>query len=57
MDSTFAPDLETTGATIKNNHFPGTRSQPVGKVSVQLPADDWFCHKWEAMTSSTQPGY
>ena len=53
----LVPDLELSGATSKDNPFTGTRSQPVGKVSVQLLADDWFCCKWEAMTSTTQTGY
>ena len=57
MNWNFVPDLELSGATSKDNPFTGTRSQPVGKVSVQLPADDWFCRKGEAMTSTTQTGY
>ena len=52
MNWNFVPDLELSGATAKDNPFKGTRSQPVGKVSVQLPVDDWFCHKWEAMTQT-----
>ena len=57
MNWNFVPDLELSGDTSKDNPFTGTRSQPVGKVSVQLPADDWFCQELEAMTSITQTRY
>ena len=57
MNWNFVPDLELSGVTAKYNPFTGTRSQSVGIVSVQLPADDWFCCKWEAMTLTTQTGY
>ena len=51
MNWNFVPDLEVSGTTSKDNPFTGTRSQLVGKVSVQLPAENWFYRKWEAMTT------
>ena len=57
MNWNFVLDVELPGATSNDNPFTGNRSQPVKKGSLQLPADDWFCWKWEAMTSTIQTGY
>ena len=39
------PYLEYTPAIKTDNPWIGHRMQPVGKVSVLLPPEDWLCKK------------
>ena len=41
MGWTHIPDLEYSPTSRTDNPWVGHRSQPVGKVSVLLPSDDW----------------
>ena len=59
------PDLEYSPASRTDNPWVGHRSQSVGKVSVLLPPEDWFCRKQENLnfiliegfpTKSIEPG-
>ena len=45
MDWSFIPDREFTAQSRQDNPWTGTRSQPVGKISVAFPPEDWFCRK------------
>ena len=45
MGWTHIPDLEYSSASRTDNPWVGHRSQPVGKVSVLLPPEDWLCRK------------
>ena len=51
------PDIESTAATGDDNPFAGPRSQPVGKVSVRLPTDDWLCNKMAKLNVTLVEGY
>ena len=51
------PDIESTTATGDDNPFAGPRSQPVGKVSVRLPTDDWLCNKMAKLNVTLVEGY
>ena len=45
MGWSHIPDLEYSPATRADNPWSGHRAQPVGKVSVLLPPEDWLCKK------------
>ena len=36
-------DMDTTAGSSDDNPFAGPRLQTLGKVSVQLPTDEWLC--------------
>ena len=49
MEWSFIPDREYTAQSRHDNPWTGTRSQPVGKISVAFPSEDWFCRKFEQL--------
>ena len=49
IEWSFIPDREFTAQSRHDNPWTGTRSQPVGKISVAFPPEDWFCRKFEQM--------
>ena len=57
MGWTHIPDLEYSPASRFDNPWVGNRAQPVGKVSVDLPPEDWLCHKLEALNLVLIEGY
>ena len=57
MGWSHIPDLEYSPATRDNNPWIGHRSQPVGKVYVLLPPEDWLCKKLEYLNLILFEGY
>ena len=57
MGWTHIPDLEYSPTSRTDNPWTGHRSQPVGKVSVLLPPEDWLCKKIENMNLVLLEGY
>ena len=57
MGWTHIPDLEYSPTSRTDNPWIGHRSQPVGKVSVLLPPEDWLCKKIENMNLVLIEGY
>ena len=54
------PDFETAaGDTDNRSHNPwkGKHPRRTGKVSVELPADDWLCYKMEKLNTRAAEGY
>ena len=49
MGWTHIQDLEYSPTSRTDNPWTGHRSQPVGKVSLLLPPEDWLCKKIENM--------
>ena len=49
MEWSFIPDREYTAQSRHDNPWTGARSQPVGKISVAFPPEDWFCRKFEQL--------
>ena len=45
MGWTHIPDFEYSPASRADNPWIGHCTQPVGKVSVVLPPEDWLCKK------------
>ena len=57
MGWTHIPDLEYSPASRTDNPWLGHRSQPVGKLSVLLPSEDWLCRKLENLNLVLIEGY
>ena len=54
---THIPDTHTTAGSLDDNPFAGPRLQPTGKVSVQLPTDEWLCQKLAKLNLTLTDGY
>ena len=57
MGWSHIPDLEYSPASRTDNPLVGHRAQPVGKVSVELPPEDWLCRKLETLNLVLIEGY
>ena len=57
MGWSHIPDLEYSPTTRADNPWVGHRSQPVGKVSILLPPEDWLCKKLENLNLVLIEGY
>ena len=57
MGWTHIPDLEYSPASRIDNPWVVHRAQPVGKVSVELPPEDWLCRKLETLNLVLIEGY
>ena len=57
MGWSHIPDLEFSPSSRADNPWVGHRSQPVGKVSVNLPPEDWLCKKLENLNLVLIEGY
>ena len=55
MGWTHIPD--TTAGSSDDDHFAGPRLQTPGKVSVQLPTDEWLCRKLAKLNLTLTDGY
>ena len=42
---THIPDIDATAGSSDDNPFAGPKLQTPGKISVQLPTDEWLCWK------------
>ena len=53
------PDFEFSVADgdRSDNPWKGKHPRKTGKVSVELPADDWLCHKMEKLNTRLAEGY
>ena len=53
------PDFEFSVADgdRSDNPWKGKHPRKTGKVSVELPADDWLCHKMEKLNTRVAEGY
>ena len=49
--------MDTTGGSSDDNPFAGPRLQTPGKVSVQLPTDEWLCRKLAKLNLTLTDGY
>ena len=50
-------DFEYQPSSQENNPGIGSRSQPVGNISIAVPADDWMYKKFEEMKLTVMQGY
>ena len=57
MGWTHIPDMDTTTGSSEDNPFAGPRLQTPGRISVQLPTDEWLCRKLSKLNSTLTDGY
>ena len=57
MGWTHIPDMDTIASSSDDNPFAGPRLQTPGKVSVQLPTDEWLCQKLAKLNLTLTDGY
>ena len=51
------PDLDSSTATADDNPVAGPKLQTPGKVSVNLPIDEWLCKKMSKLNLTLVQGY
>ena len=53
------PDFEysATDGDRSDNPWKGKHPRKMGKISVELPAEDWLCHKMEKLNTRVAEGY
>ena len=60
MGWTHIPDMDTHSSSAEDNLFAAPKQQPVVKVSVFLPTDNWLCRKMDGLnltfTQDIHPG-
>ena len=57
---TFIPEFEPAVGDTDNksdNPWKGKHPRRTGKVSIELPADDWLCYKMEKLNTRAAEGY
>ena len=54
---THIPDMDTTTGSSEDNPFAGPKLQTPGKISVQLPTDEWLCRKISKLNLTLTDGY
>ena len=57
MGWTHIPDIESAAGSSDDNPFGGPKMQTQGKVSVQLPTDEWLCRKISKLNLTLTDGY
>ena len=51
MGWTHIPDIDSAAPSAEDTPFAAAKQQPVGKISVNLPTDDWLYRKMDSLTS------
>ena len=57
MGWSHIPDVDSALASSEDNPFAAPKQQPAGKISVQLPTDEWLCHKMDRLNLTLIQGY
>ena len=57
MGWTHIPDMDTTTGSSEDNPFAGPKMQTPGRISVQLPTDEWLCRKLSKLNLTLTEGY
>ena len=57
MGWTHIPDIDATANSSDDNPFAGPMLQTPGKVSGQLPTDEWLCRKLAKLNVTLTDGY
>ena len=50
-------DMDSVTNTSEDNRFPSPKTAVSGKVSVQMPTEDWLCRKLAKLNVSLVEGY
>ena len=51
------PDIDSGATTSEDNPFVGPKLHTPGKVSVNLPTDEWLCKKMSKLNLTLVQGY
>ena len=51
------PDMDSSTNPSDDNLFTGPKTQVLGKMSVQLPIEDWLCRKLNKLNTTLVEGY
>ena len=57
MGWTHVPDIDSGAKTSDDNPFAGPKLQTPGKVSINLPTDEWLCSKLSKLNLTLVQGY
>ena len=57
MGWSHIPDMDSATNTSEDNPFAGPNTPVPGKVSVQMPTDDWLCKKLSKLNLTLVEGY
>ena len=57
MRWTHIPDIDSGATSSNDNPFAGPKLQTPGKVSVNLPTDEWLCRKMSKLNLTLVQGY
>ena len=57
MGWSHIPDVDSALLSSEDNPFAAPKQQPAGKVSVNLPTDDWHCRKMDRLNVTLTHGY
>ena len=57
MGWSHIPDIDSTSSNAEDNPFSAPKQQPAGKISVNLPTDDWLCRKMDKLSVTLVQGY
>ena len=57
MGWTHVPNIDSGAKTSDDNPFAGPKLQTPGKVSVNIPTDEWLCNKLSKLNLTLVQGY
>ena len=57
MGWSHIPDVDSALANSEDNLFATPKQQPAGKISIQLPTDNWLCRKMDRLNLTLTQGY
>ena len=57
MNWSHIPDIDSGTTTSEDNPFAGPKMHTPGKVSVNLPTDEWLCKKMSKLNLTLTQGY
>ena len=57
VDWNYISDIDSGATTSEDNPFAGPKLYTPGKVSVNLPTDEWLCKKMSKLNLTLVQGY
>ena len=57
MGWSHIPDIDSATTTSEDNPFTGPKATTPGKLSVQMPTEDWLCRKLGKLNVTLVEGY
>ena len=51
------PDVDDSSSSPDNNPFAASKQQPLGRISVKLPTDEWLCKKMDKLNITLVESY